>query len=238
MYYVGICDDDPVFINYIKRLFVEVCEDVEFFEYLSGEELVRDMEVRERFDCLILDVAMPGMDGNETARNFRKQFPNTILIFCSGVCMPTDESFKTTPYRYWLKQYTEERMNKEISEVVKKLEKSRIYPYIMAKINNQTKKLSASRISYISISRTGSVIHCGDSDEKYTSHKKPSAFYEVLKDFGFAYAHNSYIVNLKYVVIAGPKELELTNGEKLTVSRSRAKEFLEAFATELSQKYD
>ena len=72
----------------------------------------------------------------------------------------------------------------------------------------------------------------------YTSTKRLVEFYEQLKDFGFAYAHNSYIVNLRYVAIAGTKELELMNGEKLTISRARAKEFLEKFAMELAKKYE
>ena len=38
--------------------------------------------------------------------------------------------------------------------------------------------------------------------------------------------------------MAGAKELEFMNGEKLTISRARAKEFLEAFAMDLSKKYD
>ena len=52
------------------------------------------------------------------------------------------------------------------------------------------------------------------------------------------YAHNSYIVNLKYVAIAGTTELEFVNGEKLSVSRNRAKEFIKAFAIHLSYKYE
>jgi len=238
MYHIGICDDDSVFIEYIKRLFREACADIKFYEYLSGEELIQDMRAREKFDCLILDVAMPGMDGNETARNFRKQFPDTLLVFCSGVCMPTVESFETTPYRYWLKQYTEEKMCREVAGVLSKLEKSKVLPYVMGKRDNQIVKLSPKQISYIAIAKKGSVIYCGNSEEKYTSSKKLVEFYNQLKDFGFAYAHNSYIVNLKYVAMAGAKELEFMNGEKLTISRSRAKEFLEAFAVELATKYE
>lgn len=128
MYRIGICDDDPVFIKYIKRLFCEAQREIEFYEYLSGEALIQDMQVRETYDLLILDVQMPGMDGNETARNFRKQFPNTLLVFCSGVCMPTVESFEVTPYRYWLKEYTEERLQQEIAGVLDKIEKSKVMP--------------------------------------------------------------------------------------------------------------
>lgn len=238
MYHIGICDDDSVFIEYIKRLFSEACADIKFYEYLSGEELIQDMWTREKFDCLILDVAMLGMDGNETARNFRKQFPDTLLVFCSGVYLPTVESFETTPYRYWLKQYTQEKMGCEVVGILSKLDKCKVMPYVMGKREKQIVKLSPKQISYIAIAKRGSVICCGNSEERYTSSKKLVELYDQLKEFGFVYAHNSYIVNLEYVAIAGAKELELMNGEKLTISRSRAKEFLEAFAMELATKYE
>ena len=238
MYHIGICDDDATFIEYIKRLFREVCPETEFYEYLSGEELVRDMQTKEIYDLLILDVFMPGMDGNETARNFRNQFPDTLLVFCSGVCMPTVESFETTPYRYWLKEYTEERMRSEVKILLDKLQKTKMAPCVMGKSGNLMVRLSLDRISYIAIARNGTVIYGRDSEEKYTSSKKIREWYEMLKDFGFAYAHNSYIVNLKYVVMAGPKELELMNGERLTISRARSKEFQKAFAVELGKKYE
>ena len=238
MYYIGICDDDSVFIEYIKRLFSRFCTEIKFYEYLSGEELVQDMQKQEKYDLLVLDVAMPGMDGNETAKKFREQFPDTLLVFCSGVCMPMVESFETTPYRYWLKQYTEEKMYLEVEGVLEKLKRSKVQPYIMGKRDSQLVKLSPEQVSYISIAKRGTVIYLGNSKETYTSSKKLTEFYDQLKEFGFAYAHNSYIVNLKYVAMAGAKELEFMNGEKLTISRARAKEFLEAFAVELAKKYD
>ena len=59
MYYIGICDDDQVFIDYMKRLFLEVCEEITFYEYLSGEELVTDLTIREIFVLMVLDVWLP-----------------------------------------------------------------------------------------------------------------------------------------------------------------------------------
>lgn len=238
MYYIGICDDDAVFIKYIERLFGETQEAIEFLEYLSGEELICDMQKRTAYDLLVLDMQMPGMDGNETAKEFRKQFPNTLLVFCSGVCLPTVESFETTPYRYWLKEYTEERMQQEICDVLCKMKTSKMLPYIMGRRKNQIVKLSPEQIYYISIAKRGTVLHCGTTEDQYTSQKKLIEFYEELRQVGFAYAHNSYIVNLKYVTVVGAKELELANGEKLTISRARVKEFRKAFAISLAQKYE
>lgn len=238
MYYIGICDDDQAFIKYIKRLFSEKHHEIAFLEYLSGEELIHDIQERTVYDLLILDVQMPGMDGNETAKEFRKQFPNTLLIFCSGVFMPTVKSFETTPYRYWLKEYTEEYMKQEIEEVLCKMKTSRVLPYIMGRKENLIAKLSLDQIYYISIAKRGTVLHCGNTAGQYTSRKRLADFYEQLGEFGFAYAHNSYIVNLKHVAVVGAKELEFVNGEKLTISRARAKEFRKAFAVSLSQKYE
>lgn len=172
MYYIGICDDDPVFIKYIKRLFLAQQSEIKFFEYLSGEELICDMQMRETYDLLILDVRMPGIDGNGTAKEFRKQFPNTLLVFCSGVCMPTVESFETTPYRYWLKEYGEERMLHEIEEVLSKMAKSKVCPYIMGKKESHLVKLSPTQIAYISIAKRGTVLHCADSAASILLQKK------------------------------------------------------------------
>lgn len=233
MYYIGICDDDSKCIKYIERLFSEMQREIEFFEYLSEEELIHDMQVREVYDLLILDIRM---NGNEAAKEFRKQFPDTLLVFYSNVCMPTVEIFETTPYRYWLKTYTEERMKQEIEGVLCKMKKNKVPPYVMGKRADQIVKLSPEQILYIAIAKRGTVLYYGESKEKYTSSKRLAEFYEQLKEFGFAYAHNSYIVNLRYVMAAGSKELEFVTGEKLTISRSRAKEFKKAFAVHLSQK--
>lgn len=238
MYYIGICDDDPIYIKYVERLFRKTQQEIEFFEYLSGEELIDDMEARTAYDLLILDMQLPGMDGNQTAREFRKQFPDTLLVLCSGVCMPTVETFEATPYRFWLKEYTEERMQQEIGNVFCKMKVSKAAPYIMGKKGSQIVRLSLGQIYYISIAKRGTVLHGKTADERYTSSEKLIDFYAQLKDFGFAYAHNSYIVNLEHVAVVRIKELEFVNGEKLTISRSRVKEFRKAFTVSLAQKYE
>ena len=52
--------------------------------------------------------------------------------------------------------------------------------------------------------------------------------YEMLKDYGFEYAHNSYLVNLKYVTRKTTTELELIDGTHLSISRSKENSFTDA----------
>lgn len=48
MFNVAICDDDKNFIQYVEDIIKELgyAEDVKFFEYLSGEEFLFDIDER------------------------------------------------------------------------------------------------------------------------------------------------------------------------------------------------
>lgn len=232
MYYVAICDEHEEFIQYMKAL-VEWCmpeEKMEFLEYRSGEELIADIKEKD-CDLLILNMELKGMDGKETAKVFREFFPDTLLVFCSDTHQPTAEVFEVQPYRYWLKSYTNERMEKEVNAVLEQMQHNRVPTCVVGKKDGNYFKVHIDNVLYIELARRKSLLHCkvNQKDETYTSTMKLEEWYEQLKDFGFSYAHNSYIVNVKHVVKAGTTELELDTGEKLTIARSKLKEFREIF---------
>jgi len=126
MYDIAICDDDSRFVGYMERMLLKsgLAEgETAFHEFHSGEELVQSCSQRPKIDLLILDIKMEGMDGNGTARLFRSYFPSSVLVFCSGVYKPTVESFEAEPYRYLLKAYSDERMEKELQAVIQEMKK-------------------------------------------------------------------------------------------------------------------
>lgn len=246
MYYIAICDDDGNFINYIKTMLLQSGlqkEEVFFYEYVSGEELVNSLDICEKIDLLILDMQMKELDGHETAKCFREQFPSSIIVFCSGVCMPTVETFETTPFRYLLKEYTDDRMIRELKIIVQEMRKKLIEPNIIGTWRYSTVNLRLDEILYISIARRGSNIYVNPQIVKYqfknriTSKKKVAELYSILKPYGFEYAHNSYIVNLDYIKRMTTQELELSDGTLLSVARSKEKELRVAFAMHMARKY-
>lgn len=246
MYNIVICDDEEKVIQYLKTVIINAGvsrEKVKFHEFSSGEEFIDYLKDAVSCDLLILDMQMKKMDGNETAKAFRKVFPNTTLVFCSGICMPTVKSFEVTPFRYLLKLYTDEHMHSEMKTIIKEMISKKVEPFIVGNNHLNLVKLRPSDILYISIAKRGSFIHiCPDKIEykfegKITSKEKVENLYNKLKDFGFAYAHNSYIVNLKYIIKIATSELQLIDGTKLTISRSKEKKFREDFAKVLAEKY-
>lgn len=244
---IAICDDDNIYVQYMEKMLIKSGlnkETTEFHLYNSGPALLSDCETDNEFDALFLDIQMNGMDGNETAKYFRERYQNTILIFCSGVYQPTVESFKVAPFRYLLKQFTDEVMLKELSEITEVIKERKKMPYIAGKHGNATIRLKPEDILYISVAKRGSNIFIStegiknEFGEVLGCQDKVSKLFEVLQFYGFAYAHNSYIVNLRYVVSKRQAEVELTNGTILTISRSKERTFRTALAEHLAGKYE
>lgn len=109
-------------------------------------------------------------------------------------------------------------------------------PVILGKYHQSYVKLKPDDVLYIENTKHGSLIHVSENsmdysfEENITTTLKLADLYPELKEYGFVYAHNSYIVNLKYVKKLHAKGLlRLSNGKELNVSRSRQKEFREAF---------
>ena len=254
MYNIILCDDNKEYINFLKEVVLKSGPDgmqVKFYEFLDGESLTEYIEMHDiKFDLLILDMLLPGIDGDEVAHSFRKMFPNAVLVFCSGVMKPTDRSFKTMPYRFLYKEYTMDRMLSEMKEIVNKMLENKVEPIVSPHNYSTIYRLRLDEILYIEAAKRGSRINlCPDAAKEYKvngdllSDKKVSEYYEELKGFGFAYAHNSYIVNLKYVRCITGNELEFIRWDneqfpkRLTVSRTRIKEIKERFIDEMGDKY-
>ena len=245
MYNIAICDDDREFIDYVKEIMKELdfTHSVNLYEYLSGEQFLFDLDNRYNLDLLILDIQMKETDGNQVAVEFRKRFKDTVLVFCSGVYRPSPENIKVAPYRFLLKEYSKEKMLKEFAEIFEHLKERSREPEILCCDEKYTLKVNISEIMYVSIARRGTEVHIYDKDSNF-NHKKIyfckqnlQELYEILKPYHFVYAHNSYIVNLRYICKRNHEEIQIANGEKLSVSRSRKKELEKEMDLYFFKKY-
>lgn len=246
MFEIALCDDDKGFINYIKGVFCSLGinnNNAIFYVYTSGESFLTEVENGMALDILVLDIQMYGIDGNEVAVKFRRLYPNTTLVFCSGIYQPSPEMIKVHPFRFILKQYSDEKMKSEFEEIVSYVKERKKEPIICGYNSYDHYQVQSDKVLYISIAKRGSIIHLcdgaisGETVSTINCKKKVGELYELLKKYDFVYAHNSYIVNLRYIKSRRKEEIQLMNGETLSVARSRTKELREKMALYLEDKY-
>ena len=81
-------DQEVVRLSYLRSLGSEHCRvDVA----ASGEEALQTMQQR-KFDLVLLDLRMPGMDGMDVLRTIKQMWPDTEVVMITGY--PTVETAK------------------------------------------------------------------------------------------------------------------------------------------------
>lgn len=236
---VAICDDDVFFLEYIKTELETVMtscnierHEIEVFE--SGEELLMSQYLK--YDIVILDMEMKALNGYEVAKRLREECPEQVLAFCSGVQMPLPEYFEVQPYRYLIKQ-NKSILHEKLCEIVYKAKEKESELLLDVTQSGRYYRVPIDKIAYICRAKHGSKVCMIENQEEIISKKRLEEIYKLLSSRQFAFAHNSYIVNLGAVVKIDRLSLRLKNDEQLTISRSYSKSFHEAFTSYIGMNY-
>ncbi len=77
-----LVDDEVPFVDtMIKRL---TKRNMDVLPAYGGEESLQKLAENKRVEVVVLDVKMPGMDGIETLKEIKKQFPLVEVIMLTG----------------------------------------------------------------------------------------------------------------------------------------------------------
>ena len=84
---IAICDDEPVFAENLKndllREFARHGKSCVFTVVNSGAELL-SLCMKEKIDAVFLDIAMPDLNGFDTAKKLREMRKNIMIVFVSS----------------------------------------------------------------------------------------------------------------------------------------------------------
>jgi len=89
---IFIADDNEQNFEALKRVFAEVVPDSEV-SYAPGGHVIVDMVNRQKPDLILMDIAMPDMDGIEATALIRKKYSKKTLpiIAMTGRDSPGDQ---------------------------------------------------------------------------------------------------------------------------------------------------
>lgn len=235
MYNIVICDNDINFISEIKDQLISAGlnqDRTRFIEYHSGNAFLLSLNDISSIDLLFLNIHMPDINSFKLAELFRKQFEDSLLVFCSSEIQPCDNVFDYNVCNYIMKDSNEAKLSKKFKSIVEKLNLSHSTPHILGSYNSTMFSLLPSDIMYITKSKSSRKIKiCPEKNPNIINDELKTSFmldelYELTKEYNFEYAHSSYIVNFQYIANFSHGEIVLSDGTKLNISRSKKEYFL------------
>lgn len=238
MYDIAICDDalrDADFlIKRIRRL-GKYQDKIRFHEYKSGKELLESIRTI-KFSLIFMDICMDELDGEQTAEEIRKWDDHVVLVFFTGYADPTPHSVTVQPFRFLKKNMTENELDENLSKVLDRMAEVADIPVLEAKTGTKSFILRADEIVYIEKASKSVCVYITEAAAKKHEiewdHNKKSGLraqgrlkdvYQRFQACGFGYPHDSYIVNLKYVISFAQGELRLEGYEDIAFRISRGK---------------
>lgn len=113
---VLIVDDEPLARERLRKLLAEIPGHTVIAEAGNGREALEQADA-QRPDVILLDIAMPAMDGMEVARHLAETSPAPAVVFCTAYDDRALEAFDAAAVDYLVKPVRRERLAKALDRV-------------------------------------------------------------------------------------------------------------------------
>lgn len=223
---IVICDDDKKFVKKIYNTVVEVLDKNNYkyniMEVYGSDELIEYCEENKNTDILLADIDMPDMSGFDAVKYLQKSQPEIAVIFVSAHEEMALQSFDYHPYQFVSKRDME-RLTLAMENLAKKISCRKLSDEVIhMEFNNKVLHINVKdtlyfkgKRNYVEVNRIG-----GETEEIRASLK---SIYDEVKSLGFIYVQRSYIVNCRLIRDFNSKEVLMTGGDTISVTRNAEK---------------
>ena len=222
---IGVCEDEACVHDIVNHLLDKYANmrniEYEVIPFFSGMEL---LESTQEMDLLFLDIAMPGMDGLETARELNRRGVPYKIVLLTGKTECMKVGYKVRAFRFVTKPIAEEEFFEALDDVRACMlgrEEITVYrdriPY----------RVQQKDILYIASDRAQTII-CTKKGS-YRSEKSLKEWEDEVDAKLFVRCHRSYLVNLSKVDRMEKDVMRLQGDYKAPLSTRQRKKVEEAF---------
>lgn len=215
---ISICDDEIYQTHYIKNIVTEWINKNKIHAIIktfsNAEEFIITWQ-DSTFDILLLDIEMGKMNGIELAKEIRKNNEHTQIIFITGFADYVIDGYDVSALHYLMKPVNKDKLHEILDKALNRIEK-KFDTNIKITINRTDILIPRKDIIYIESSLNYIVINTSQTQYKV---KMSLSEIETKLGTGFFKCTRSFIVNLRYVNVITKKELTLTTGITIPLSR-------------------
>lgn len=217
---IAVCDDEAAVLQLIADRVEACCADWgEVYRYTDSTALLED-STKTVFDVLLLDIDMPQLDGMTLAEKIREHNPYAAIVFITNKEDCVFRAYRYGTFRFIRKAYLDEELTAAVADL-----KAWFDAKSESIVLQRTEGQCAQRIQdirYIEVQGHTLTIHC--AGEAFQAAGTMKEFDKALSEKGFIRIHKSYLVNFQYIYLVGTKEVQLTDGSTLPLSRNRIRE--------------
>ena len=221
---IGIVDDESIFRDAAASVIRDalgpesVQADVRTFP--DGESVLDDLRSKGRFDILVADIQMSGMDGMELGRRVRRMCPDTAIVFLTSYEEYAAESYRIEAYQYILKQDIQSRLPGVIRELARRCA-AQAQEYRIAGSGAEKVKIFFRDIIYLYKSKGAKYVNYVTDDGIFRERNSLGAVLEELDARIFIPVERGYVVNMDRICRISGDTIYLEKGYEVQVSRAR-----------------
>ncbi len=206
---IGICDDILEYCNsienYVEDYFKMSNAKYEVYKFTSGNDLLNS---NMNFDILFLDIELDDINGIKVAEKVLENNLNTIIIIVTNYRKYLDAAMDLNALRFIDKPVTQERVVASLEKAISEINNGSITIHTKT---NEIKKIKKSDIVYVEVVRKTTTFYTKNGI--FECNEPITTFRDILNSSYFAIPHNSYIVNLNYVLSYKRDKLQMDYGE-------------------------
>lgn len=225
MYRLATVDDNVYMLDNIKKIIVDNFKKG-FFQidsFISGEQVLSEMEKNGDYMIYLLDIDMPEMNGLELAAEIRKRQQGAYIVFLTAYDKFAVEGYDVKAYGYVVKERIEEKLIPVLNRICEEtgVYMEGAYPVQRGGI---FEKLLYRDIYYIQKDEKNAVFITNKGEK--TVRKPLKTVLTELPSKDFVMVERGYIVNLLHVLKMENNTLLMRNGDAVRVGRAHAKDTL------------
>lgn len=214
---IAICDDRADDRGALKALLEAYGRDFEIREYDSGKSLCGDMGYIRECGIVFLDINMDGMDGLETARWIKTEYPKVHIVLVTAYMNYALDGYKVKASRFLLKDDLEQTLQECMDDILREIrQEERVVEFSFVEGNM---RLKVDDIIYIETSKHKNVFYT--KEQTFSIYKKMDELEEDLEGMGFVRIHRSFLINMKYIEKISSYVMILSTGKEISVPKSR-----------------
>ncbi len=236
---IAICDDDIQNLNHVAELINQYRVDrnkvLTYAAYQNPLELIAAVEKGMRYDVLLLDVVMPGLNGIEAAREIRRYDTSIKIIFLTNSSDCAVQSYEVGAYFYQLKPIWKESFFRLMEMVLSEQATAQAYSLIL-KCKTGIARIRLDWLEYCEVVGKTLFFHLANGTvmESVGSMEKLG---EQLSSYGGFYRpHRSYWINLDYVQNISYHAITMTCLAEIPIPRGRYAPIKDAFLAHAFRK--